>query len=150
MQRSTHPFVASCQRLARLVAPEVRFLRARWYELSGRPSEALAIDTALAWEEEWTDRPFTYPDRSIAERLHAFEAREWYELAGIAPREMGAGSVVSPVSYLTIRQRVLFEIAAQSVDPAAAARAREELLRASGLNPTQVRQVESLLAGRAE
>jgi len=60
--------------------------------------------------------------------------------------ELGLDNVISPVGNLTVRQRILYELAVQEVDGAARQRARAELENA-GLNPTQAAQLRALLDG---
>nr|PZN37989.1 MAG: hypothetical protein DIU70_11640 [Bacillota bacterium] len=123
--------------------PEVRFLRARWLMMAGRAEEGVAALRDLAWGSPWPDRPFTYPNRSLAESHHAY--LQEYGPPAYAQRELGLGGVLSPISNLTVRQRVLYELARQQVEPQAAVRAREELLTAAGLNGTQREEMERLL-----
>ncbi len=125
--------------------PEVRFLRARWYEVKGETDRALPIYSHLAWGIQWADRPFTYPDRSLARRVHTWNTEELRELMVGEPAEFGLGNVLSPVANLTIRQRVLYELAQQQIDQPARHRARKELMDA-GLNPTQIQQLQELLS----
>lgn len=135
--------------LARLEAagpfdPEVRFLRSRWHDVAGEIDEALEIYRFLAWEAEWEDRPFTYPDRSLAQRVVEWNARDAENLGFPSQAELGLGNVISPVGNLTIRQRILYELARQTSDGESRERARAELQRA-GLNPTQAEQLRVLL-----
>ena len=122
--------------------PEVGFLRARRHAIAGETAEALAIYRYLAWDSEWEDRPFTYPDRALAERVNELNNHELQELRDLGvhptpgPVELGLGNVISPVANLTIRQRILYEIAQQDEDLGARGRARPEL-DSSGLNSTQ-------------
>ena len=62
--------------------------------------------------------------------------------------ELGLDNVISPVGNLTVRQRILYELAVQEVDGAARQRARAELENA-GLNPTQAAQLRALLDGES-
>ncbi len=125
--------------------PEVSFLRAQWHELKGEPDRALVIYNRLAWETQWSDRPFTYPDRDLALRVHTWNEEEQVELTGGEPAELGIGNVLSPVANLTVRQRVLYELAQQEIDQSTRQRARDELMDTE-LNPTQLQQLRELLS----
>jgi|GEM_PF-1657417 len=135
--------------LARLEAegpfdPEVRFLRAQRHAVAGETGAAVDIYRDLAWETEWIDRSFTYPDRSLAERIADWNAREAEALGFPSQRELSLGNVISPVGHLTIRQRILYELARQEVDREARLRAVRELERA-GLNPRQLMELRAQL-----
>jgi len=121
--------------------PEVRFLRARWHQLNGQAARALSIYRTLAWGEAWTDRPFTFPDLGLAQRTVDW----WNANAPLdEPVQLGLDNVFSPVGNLTIRQRVLYELALQQADPTARQRARAELL-SQPFSPTQLQQLQALL-----
>lgn len=124
------------------VDPEVGFLRARWHAVRGDKATALAMLEALVWEHSWTDRSFTYPDRDLAERVHTWRNTE--ELLMGEPEEFGLGNVISPVANLTIRQRILYELARGHTDPAVRDQAQTELY-VEDLNPTQLAQLQALL-----
>lgn len=124
------------------VDSEVAFLRARWHVVQGDTATALAMYEALVWEHSWTDRSFTYPDRDLAERVHTWWNTE--ELLMGEPEEFGLANVLSPVANLTIRQRILYELARQHIDPAVRGRARAELT-AENFNLTQHAQLQALL-----
>jgi len=123
--------------------PEVRFLRARWYQVSGDHGRAMALYRTLAWGQPWTDRPFTFPDRSLNQRTVDWGNANapWGE-----PVEYGLDNVFSPVGNLTVRQRVLYELAVQPHDPSARRRARAELA-AQPLTARQRQQLQALLDG---
>lgn len=121
--------------------PEVRFLRARWHHVRGDTARAVAQYAALAWGQTWEDRPFTFPDVGLYKRM-----MDWsnaYASMGQTV-EYGIDNVFSPVGNLTVRQRVLYELATQEHDPAARERARHELL-AEPLNVRQRQQLQALL-----
>lgn len=124
--------------------PEVRFLRARWHAISGQPDQALEIYRFLAWETKWDDRPFTYPDRDLTRRMIEWNARDAERLGFPGQSELGLGNVISPVANLTIRQRVLYELALQTEDEHARRRARLELQRAR-FNSRQRVELQALL-----
>lgn len=107
--------------------PEVQFLRAQWHAATGDVEEAFKLFRFLAWEAQWEDRPFTYPDRGLNRRMIEWNAREAESLGFPAQWEPGLGNVISPVGNLTIRQRVLLELAQQALDDEARRRARTEL-----------------------
>jgi len=121
--------------------PEVRFLRARWYHVKGETARAVAIYRSLAWAEQWEDRPFTFPDRGLFQRVIDWGNANapWGE-----PVAYSLDNVFSPVAALTVRQRVLYELALQEVDPSARQRARSELM-AEPLNDRQLQQLQTLL-----
>ena len=125
--------------------PVVRFLRARWHELKGETDQALMIYRHLAWEAQWTDRFFTYPDRDLALRVHYWNDMERRELIGGEPAELALGTVLSPAANLTVRQRILYELARQEIVLSAQQRARDELMDAD-LNATQIQQLRELLS----
>ncbi len=121
--------------------PEVRFLRARWHHLRGDTVRAVALYTALAWGAQWEDRPFTFPDRSLYQRMI-----DWGNAADPwgPPVEYGLDNVFSSVGNLTVRQRVLYELALQQQTPAARERARSELVKEQ-LTDRQRGQLQALL-----
>lgn len=121
--------------------PELFFLRARWYQVWGYPSGALPIYQHLAWSANLGDRSFTFPDRELAKRVHAY----WNEHDPFGnEKELPLGTVLSPVANLSIRQRVLYELAQQQTDASLREKARTELLQ-EPLNPTQLKQLQELL-----
>lgn len=133
--------------------PEVEFLRARRHAVAGAAEKAVEIYRTLAWERDWKDRPFTYPDLQLSQRVLEWYVREAEALGyGTGTElypfeaELGLDNVISPVGNLTVRQRILYELAVQEVDGAARQRARAELENA-GLNPTQAAQLRALLDG---
>lgn len=122
---------------------EIRFLRAKRHAVAGASSKALEIYRQLVWEE-WEDRPFTYPDRSLAQRIAEVNAREAEAIGLPGPNELSLGNVISPVGNLTIRQRLSYELAAQDADEEAQRRASTEL-ESAGLSPKQLEQLRALL-----
>lgn len=115
---------------------------------------------------EWWGDGLTAEEEEAEERRADHLAILWYNLAGgrVPPEEvdlarmdaptelypfeaeLGLDNVISPVGNLTVRQRILYELAVQEVDGAARQRARAELENAD-LNPTQAAQLRALLDG---
>ena len=58
----------------------------------------------------------SYPDHGLNRRMIEWNAREAESLGFPAQWEPGLGNVISPVGNLTIRQRVLLELAQQALD----------------------------------